>query len=808
LKFDSVIVRDAEGERRLTPDQLPIRLGTGNDCEIRLPGPGNAPVAAVDDLDGEPFVQPLGRNAALNLNGKVLKTAQRLAAGDELEFFGTRIVVGEQAGSMSLQVLLEDSAYVTKPPELPASDDAAGDETIAPLAFRRAAEVTAAATISKPHRWQYFVGAGMAILVVLSWLLFSSRSIQFDVRPGGADEFSISGGWFRLPIGDRILMREGSYTVHVGKLGYYDVSQELLVDETPSRTVVIELRKLPGKLTVYADSVADAVVTVNDTKVGQSPFGPLELEPGTHSISVSADRYLPFADRLQVPGLGRHQYYHVQLVPQWANVDISSEPSGATVFEGQKKVGVTPLRLELMEGTHMLSVVADGFKAWDGSIETVSNRDQVLPVIQLEPANAQLQVNSIPRGANVTVNGRYRGQSPITLALSPGIDYQIGLSKAGYGATERRIRLKAAASESITIDLSARVGKVTLTIIPPEATVYVDGTARGAGSMTMNLSSAPHQLEVRREGYQSFSRSITPRPGYPQSIQIRLLSDAEVLARGTANAVTTSDGQAMRRIEPGGFMMGTSRREQGRRANEVLVPVTLTKAFYIGTREVTNRDYHKFRKNHISGQNIHPSLAGDMNPVVNVSWAAAVEYCNWLSIEEGLPVAYAKKFQKWQPITPTPGGYRLPTEAEWAWAIRYQGRSQSSIFPWGSRLPPRNDSGNYADRAAIELVPSILPNYEDGFASTAPAGSFPANALGLHDGGGNVAEWVQDYYSVPNPGQTEPVVDPAGATRGNNRVIRGSSWRHAGVAELRLGYRDYGTGGRADVGFRIAKNAD
>ncbi len=309
------------------PDRLPLRIGTGNDCEIRLPGPGNAPVAAVDDLDGEPFVQPLGRKATLNINGKVLKTAQRLAAGDELEFFGTRIVIGEQAGAMTLQVRLEDSAYVTKPPELPASDDAAADETIAPAAFRRAAEIGAATTQARPHRWQYFVGGGMALLAVLSWLLFSSKSIQFEVRPGGADEFSISGGWFRLPLGDRILMREGSYTVHVKKDGYYDVSQELQVDATPSRTVVVELRKLPGKLTVFTDSVANAVVTVDDTKVGQAPFGPLELEPGTHSISVSADRYLPFADRLQVPGLGRHQYFHVQLVPQWANVDISSEPS-------------------------------------------------------------------------------------------------------------------------------------------------------------------------------------------------------------------------------------------------------------------------------------------------------------------------------------------------------------------------------------------------------------------------------------------------------------------------------------------------
>jgi formylglycine-generating enzyme required for sulfatase activity len=87
-------------------------------------------------------------------------------------------------------------------------------------------------------------------------------------------------------------------------------------------------------------------------------------------------------------------------------------------------------------------------------------------------------------------------------------------------------------------------------------------------------------------------------------------------------------------------------------------------------------------------------------------------------------------------------------------------------------------------------------------------GTFPANALGIYDGGGNVAEWVQDYYSVPTPGQVTPVVDPAGPERGANRVIRGSSWRHAGITELRFSYRDYGNTGRVDVGFRIAKQAN
>ncbi len=71
-----------------------------------------------------------------------------------------------------------------------------------------------------------------------------------------------------------------------------------------------------------------------------------------------------------------------------------------------------------------------------------------------------------------------------------------------------------------------------------------------------------------------------------------------------------------------------------------------------------------------------------------------------------------------------------------------------------------------------------------------------------------MAEWVNDIYSVPTPGQTQAVVDPAGPDKGTHHVIRGSSWRHAGIMELRLSYRDFGTEPRTDVGFRIARNVE
>jgi len=725
-----------------------------------------------------------------------------------LGFYVTRIKLSLADDRLALSVLLEDSAYITRPPELPGTGDDAEEETIAPTTFRRAAEIATVDTKPTGVRWQTLVAVAVAALGVLSYLLFTAKSIQFDVQPAGADSVQIRGGWFRLPLADRVLLREGTYTVEVSRDGYFDVAQSFAVDETPSRTILIEMRRLPGLLTVVTDPDADALVTIDDTVIGQAPFGPVELEPGTHSISITADRFLPFEDKLPIEGLGQENVVQVQLVPQWADIEITSEPSDAIVYRGETELGRTPLSLELMEGAHELSVVREGFRAWDGVIEARANVDQVLPTIQLAPANAELTVRSIPRGANVTVNGRYRGQSPIKLALSPDTDYSIGLSKAGYGSTERSVRLQAASSESITVDLSARTGKVTVAAFPDDAEILVDGRVRGSGSMTFDLSSAPHRLEVRKDGYQSFAREVTPRPGYPQTIQVRLLSDEEARLRSVSATITTSQGHVMRRVEPGSFTMGASRREQGRRANEVLVPVEITRPFFISANEVTNAEFLRFKANHDSGADVHASLAGNRNPVVNVTWAEAVEYCNWLSAEEGLNPAFEKRFEKWEPITPTPNGYRLPTEAEWAWAMRYQGRARAPRFPWGDRLPPRRDSGNYADKAAEELVPSVLPGFDDGYASTAPVGSFQANALGIYDAGGNVAEWVQDYYSVPQPGQTEALQDPAGPRRGAQHVIRGSSWRHAGVTELRGSYRDFGNGGRIDVGFRIARNVN
>ncbi len=808
MSFDHLIIRDVEGERRVDSSQLPLTVGTGSDCTLRLPGPGGAPVALLDLLDNIPFVQPIGRDSSLEINAGPLEASRRLQDGDELQFFGSRIRVSVDDERVLLDIKLEDSAYITKPPEEAGDAQLSDDEAIAPTAFRRAAESRALTDTSRKSPLKTILGGGLAVLLVASYLLFSSKSVDFEIEPPGPDGFSIDGGWFRLPIGDRTLLRKGTYKVNVEKRGYYDIEQSFVVGDEPSMTIKLRMRKKPGRLMVMTEPPVDAIVTVNDDEVGKVPFGPLELQPGAHTVRVESPRFLTFTDVIEMPGLDRDENLHVLLVPRWANVSVQSEPAGADIFAGEEKVGVTPAVIELLEGIHEITVAKDGYAPWDGSIVAEPNVPQTLPGITLQPADARLLVKTIPRGANVTVNGRYRGQSPITLSLSPDIDYDIGMSKAGYGVTSRKLRLESAASDSITVDLSARLGTVTVSVEPADATVYVDGRARGTGKTTVRLSSAPHRVEVRRQGYRSWTRTITPRPGYPQTLVARLRSLAAVARDSVAQTETTAAGQTMKRIEAGTFSMGASRAEAGRRANEVIRPIMLTRPFLIGAHEVTNKQFAAFRKNHDSGADVHPSLAADDNPVASVSWEDAVQYCNWLSAQEGRTPVYKQEFDKWVPIYPIPDGYRLPTEAEWALAIRYVGGSKALKFPWGDKWPPPKDSGNLADRSGRELVPSILPAYDDGFASTAPVGKFKPSRNGLYDTAGNVAEWVNDLYTVPTPGVTKPAVDPVGPERADSHVVRGSSWRHSGVTELRLSYRDYSATPRPDIGFRVARFAD
>jgi formylglycine-generating enzyme required for sulfatase activity len=252
-------------------------------------------------------------------------------------------------------------------------------------------------------------------------------------------------------------------------------------------------------------------------------------------------------------------------------------------------------------------------------------------------------------------------------------------------------------------------------------------------------------------------------------------------------------------------MLGSAPGSAGHQADEPLREVVLQRPFYLGVSEVTNAEFRLFlATHHTQGEN-GAELDADAQPVAGITWTLAASYCNWLSRRDGLPPFYQIKYGEVLGIDPGATGYRLPTEAEWEWAARVPPEGEPLDFAWGSRYPPRGEAGNFADASASALVAATIDGYRDGYAASAPAASFAPNARGLHDLGGNVAEWVHDVYAATPV--AAPSVDPVGPPAGSAHVVKGASWAHASLAALRLSAREGASDARPDIGFRLARYA-
>ncbi|MFH1115273.1 MAG: SUMF1/EgtB/PvdO family nonheme iron enzyme [Pseudomonadota bacterium] len=298
--------------------------------------------------------------------------------------------------------------------------------------------------------------------------------------------------------------------------------------------------------------------------------------------------------------------------------------------------------------------------------------------------------------------------------------------------------------------------------------------------------------------------------------------DSAVSGTGERVVVKNSIGMEMVRIPAGDYMMGSLRQEmdwvrltfksiwrdghkQWFQDELPLHPVRITKAFYMGATEVTVGQFREFvrsanyktdagkgdggmvwgkeedrwtpRKG-MAWDSVPWKIADDQ-PVVFVSWNDAQAFCRWLSRKEKRT-------------------YRLPTEAEWEMACR--GGAAWVRFPWGNKLPGDRDT-NFGD--GNPKLPESLTTVNDGYEFVSPVGSYPPNAFGLCDMGGNVMEWVQDSYGR-NYYDGSPLEDPTGPEVGTSRVNKGGNW-FASPADGRCAFRGFSGPEMSfwNLGFRV-----
>ena len=784
-------LEDPLGERKLLPSELPLTVG----------GPGAAIVI--------PGCKPGELRASVALTTQGLSVTPEPGAGaDALD--GVSIALEDKEGRATIVIHHGGVANVTRPPQFEsrAADDAADDRQpieivpYEPRTARPAARPPTRRGVMTPLRW-----AGLAVVLVALIFLFTATSVQVESNPETElDGIDFVGTALDLGIGGRYLVPPGEYELVVEAEGYAVARQAVTVGSQSGQRFIVALERLPGLVAFDTGGVA-ATLAVDGGAVGKLP-GEYKLRAGTRELSIVAPHYAEQQVRFNVVGGGERQEMKVKLKPLFARVTVNSVPAGATVWADDRELGATPLETALDAGHYTLAIVHPDFRRFESPISVVAGQPLAVGPIELGMPDGRLVVQSHPPGADVSIGGRYRGRTPLTLGVPPGMPQEVLLTLAGYAPATQSVAVESRSERRLSVDLKAVLGDVRIAGEPADAILYVDGASRGPANQTLSLAAAPHVLEVRKSGLEPFRATITPREGQTQLVEYALKTAGEAHVAGMPQTRTTSLGQPLVLANGGRFTMGSPRREPGRRSNETERIVELKRPFYIGRFQVTNREFREFKADHLSGIFKDETLDLERQPAVRVSWQDAAAFCNWLSERDKLPPAYARRGDRLELIEPVTTGYRLPTEAEWEFAARFDGSRATRKYPWGNDLPVPARSGNWGDATAIYLTPVTISGYDDGYRVAAPVGSFVANPLGVHDLGGNVLEWTTDRYSIYVVGPDYLSTDPVGPQSGDSYVIRGAGWLTGKIPELRLAVRDSGTSARPDLGFRIARYAE
>lgn len=306
-------------------------------------------------------------------------------------------------------------------------------------------------------RWLWWaVPSALALFLLTAglvggWLLMGSWTrVRISSQPSGA-----TVRWRGREVGTTPLelrwLDLGPHTFELSKEGYRTATLEARL--SPWRVPAPLWASLePLALLVIQTTPEPAEILVDGQSRGASRR--LWLDPGRHSVEVRRPGYSPHLQTVQVAG-GETFTLRATLESQApATLEVTSQPSGATVLVDGRARGRTPLSLQLEPGSHRVEVRKEGYRPHTATVRLRGQGQERLSPT-LAPSPGTLVLTSEPPGARVVVNGVERGYTPLTLKNMPAKTYRIEIQRGGYYSSSRKVALGAGQTRRLAFALQA-----------------------------------------------------------------------------------------------------------------------------------------------------------------------------------------------------------------------------------------------------------------------------------------------------------------------------------------------------------------
>ena len=489
-----------------------------------------------------------------------------------------------------------------------------------------------------------------------------------------------------------------------------------------------------------------ALVVLGD-HAQKSPVTFADLEPRKYSLRIMSPGYEPIESAVDLSGKHSFDPPAFRLIRSKGALEVQSDPPGAQFSirsaDGQvSRNGTTPQTIVDLPTGKYSAIAHRG--DWEMRDEVEVTRGETAHE-SFAFLTAKTNITSEPSGAEILVDGKSRGRTPVRLEL-PARSYELTAHLDGWPNEQQKIDIDPKRENAAQFVFAN--GSVKITSAPGGASVTANGKELGQTPLVIEeVKPGDVTYELRLAGYKSTSVNGKVEPQQQAFLAARL-----------EKSVGPQPGQ------PFTNSLGMK-----------FVPIGDIRVSVWETRVQDYESFCRATSRHCEAADFSQAPT---HPAVKVNWFDAMAFCKWLTEKE-----------RDENLIEDRQSYRLPTDREWSLAVGLANETGATPqardgkikneFPWGKQWPPPAGSGNYGTSQRR--------------GTTVPVGSFKANSLGLYDLGGNVWEWCADTYK--------------GGSSGTGRdwgVLRGGSWATTNRLEMQSSYRNVIDRNDRDViyGFR------